>query len=75
MDGFSWPASDFEYEFQFANMNRALAHSVESLFLIQAEYLSYISLSLVRKITSLDGDVSKFVPKRLKGALSEKFKK
>jgi len=53
--------SDFEYEFQLANMNRALSPEVESIFLTPAERFSYISSSLVREISSLDGDVSKFV--------------
>ncbi len=53
--------SDFEYEFQLANMNRALAPDIESIFLTPAERFSYISSSLVREISSLDGDVSNFV--------------
>lgn len=66
--------SDFEYEFQLANMNRALAPSMESLFLTPAEHLSYISSSLVREIASLGGDVSKFVPGVVEQALKEKYK-
>jgi len=66
--------SDFEYEFQLANMNRALAPSMESLFLTPAEHLSYISSSLVREIASLGGDVSKFVPSVVISALHDKFK-
>ena len=66
--------SDFEYEFQLANMNRALAPSMESIFLTPAEHLSYISSSLVREISSLKGDVSKFVPKQVEDALNQKFK-
>ena len=65
--------SDFEYEFQLANMNRVLAPSMESLFLTPAEHLSYISASLVREIASLGGDVSKFVPKSVEDALQAKF--
>lgn len=65
--------SDFEYEFQLANMNRALDPSMESLFLTPAEHLSYISSSLVREIASFNGDVSKFVPKKVEAALREKF--
>ena len=42
--------SDFEYEFQLANMNRALSPDVESIFLTPAEKFSYISSSLVREI-------------------------
>ncbi len=65
--------SDFEYEFQLANMNRALSPQMESLFLTPAEHLSYISSSLVREIASLGGDVSKFVPPLIQQALKEKF--
>jgi pantetheine-phosphate adenylyltransferase len=67
--------SDFEYEFQLANMNRQLAPEVESVFLTPADHLSYISSSLVKEIASLDGDVSKFVPPLVNQALLERFKK
>ena len=65
--------SDFEYEFQLANMNRALSPHMESLFLTPAEHLSYISSTLVREIASFGGDVSKFVPPFVQKALREKF--
>lgn len=65
--------SDFEYEFQLANMNRALSPQMESLFLTPAEHLSYISSSLVREIASLNGDVSKFVHPIIADALEKKF--
>ncbi len=67
--------SDFEYEFQLANMNRALRPDMESLFLTPSEHLSFISSSLVREIASLGGDVSKFVPPVVVEALQDKFKK
>lgn len=54
--------SDFEYEFQLANMNRAIKHDFETVFLTPADNLTYISSTLVREIASLHGDVSKFVP-------------
>lgn len=66
--------SDFEYEFQLANMNRALAPNMESLFLTPAEHLSYISSSIVREIATLQGDVSKFVPPSVAQALAQKVK-
>jgi pantetheine-phosphate adenylyltransferase len=65
--------SDFEYEFQLANMNRALAPTMESLFLTPAEHLSYISSSIVREIAFLGGDVSQFVAKPVEAALHKKF--
>ena len=67
--------SDFEYEFQLANMNRALAPEMESLFLTPSEHLSYISSSLVREIASLGGDGSKFVHPRVQDALNQRYKK
>ena len=65
--------SDFEYEFQLANMNRALMPEMESLFLTPAEHLSYISSSLVREIASLGGDVSKFVHPLIAEDLKTRF--
>jgi len=61
--------SDFEYEFQLANMNRVLAPEIETLFLTPAEHLSYISSSLVREIALLGGDVHQFVPANVDAAL------
>ncbi len=65
--------SDFEYEFQLANMNRALYPEFESIFLTPSEHLSYISSSLVREIASLNGDISPFVPANVGEALATKF--
>ncbi len=65
--------SDFEYEFQLANMNRAMFPEFESVFLTPSEHLSYISSSLVREIASLDGDISPFVPANVSAALEKKF--
>jgi len=65
--------SDFEYEFQLANMNRALDPYMESLFLTPAEHLSFISSSIVREIASLQGDVSQFVQPSVAEALRKKF--
>ena len=65
--------SDFEYEFQMANMNRVLAPKVESLFLTPAEQYSYISSSLVREVASLGGDVTRFVSPCVQEALQKKF--
>lgn len=65
--------SDFEYEFQLANMNRAIKPDVESLFLTPADHLSYISSSLVKEIGSLGGNVTKFVHPLVAEALNGKF--
>lgn len=66
--------SDFEYEFQLANMNRALSPDVESIFLTPSEKLSYISSSLVKEIGSLGGDINAFVPPCVTEALAKKLK-
>ena len=65
--------ADFEYEFQLANMNRAMYPAFESIFLTPSEHLSYISSSLVREIAALGGDISPFVPEHVNKALQERF--
>jgi pantetheine-phosphate adenylyltransferase len=65
--------SDFDYEFQLANMNRRLAPEIESVFLTPSEHLSFISASLVREIAKLGGDVSEFVHPLVARALSQKL--
>lgn len=54
-------ASDFEYEFQMAGMNRNLYPEVETIFLTPSEQYMFISATMVREIAILGGDVSKFV--------------
>lgn len=66
--------SDFEFEFQLANMNRHLDPDLESIFLTPSEKYSYISSSLVREVASLGGDISAFVDERVEQALFDKFK-
>lgn len=65
--------SDFEYEFQLANMNRVLAPDLESLFLTPSEQYSFISSTFVREIAHLNGDVSKMVHPIVEAALKERF--
>ncbi len=65
--------SDFEYEFQLANMNRHLAPELESLFLTPSEQYSFISSTLVREVASLGGDVSEFVPSAVQQELRTCF--
>ncbi len=65
--------SDFEYEFQLANMNRVLAPDLESLFLTPSEQYSFISSTFVREIAYLKGDVSKMVHPIVQQALFERF--
>jgi len=65
--------ADFEYEFQLANMNRAMYPDFESIFLTPSEHLSYISSSLVREIAALNGDISPFVPEPVNTAVRERY--
>ena len=64
--------SDFEYEFQLANMNRHLTDEVETAFLTPTETYTYISASLVREICSMGGDISEFVSPKVNAALMER---
>jgi len=64
--------SDFEYEFQLANMNRHLTEEVETAFLTPTEKYTFISSSLVREIAELGGDVSEFVSPKVARALAER---
>jgi pantetheine-phosphate adenylyltransferase len=61
--------SDFEYEFQLANMNRRLSPDLESVFLTPAEENSFISSTLVKEVALHQGDVSQFVHPVVKAAL------
>lgn len=63
--------SDFEYEFQLANMNRALTEDVETVFLTPTDKYTYISSTLVREVATLGGDVSGFVSPKVKDALMQ----
>jgi pantetheine-phosphate adenylyltransferase len=67
-------ASDFEYEFQLAGMNRNLFPEVETIFLTPAEQYLFISASLVREIAVLGGDVSKFVSPLIQQHLQRKIR-
>ena len=66
--------ADFEYEFQLANMNRAMSPDIESVFLTPKEEYSYISSSLVKEIATMGGDVTRFVDSVTLEALNQKIK-
>ena len=65
--------SDFEYEFQLANMNRHLTEEVETAFLTPTEKYTFISSSLVREVAQLGGDVSSFVSPAVRDALLKRY--
>lgn len=67
-------ASDFEYEFQLANMNRKLDTEFESVFMMTGQDSFYISSQLVRDVASLGGDVEGLVPPNVFRKLHERFR-
>lgn len=68
-------ASDFEYEFQLAGMNRKLYPRLETVFLTPAEEYMFVSSSLVREIAKLDGNVNQFVSPAVEEAIKIKLEK
>ena len=67
--------ADFEYEFQFAHMNRRLAPGVDTVFFMTDERHHYVSSSLVKEVASLGGDISGLVPSAVERALAAAFSK
>jgi pantetheine-phosphate adenylyltransferase len=67
--------SDFEYEFQMALMNRRLAPTVETVFMVPAEPYSYLSSSLVKEVSRLGGPVSGLVPPIVERYLHERIQR
>jgi pantetheine-phosphate adenylyltransferase len=65
--------SDFEYEFQMALMNRQLHPSLETVFLVPAVDLTYLSSSLVREVARFGGDVSALVHPAVAAALARRY--
>lgn len=65
--------SDFEFEFQLALMNRKLSPSLETVFLMPREELTYISSRIVKEIARLGGDIELFVPASVAKALRQRL--
>ena len=65
--------SDFEYEFQIAQMNSCIGQQVETLFMMTSLQYGYLSSSIVKEVGSLNGDIDKFVPPQVKKALRKKY--
>jgi len=66
--------SDFEYEFQMALMNRRLAPTIETVFMMPAEEYSYVSSRLVKEVATLGGNISGLVPKEVEKRLYERVR-
>ena len=67
--------ADFEYEFQFAHMNRRLAPEVDTVFFMTDEHNHYVSSSLVKEVAGFGGDVTGLVPENVERALRERLEK
>jgi pantetheine-phosphate adenylyltransferase len=65
--------SDFEHEFQLAGMNRGMYPDVETVFLTPGEQYMFVSATIVREISTMGGDVRKFVPPLVARRLKEKI--
>ena len=66
-------ASDFEYEFQLAGMNRQLDKRIETVFLMSDPDKQVISSKFVKEIAKLKGKIDNFVTKSTKKSLKEKY--
>jgi len=66
--------SDFEFEFQLAQMNRSITREVETLFMMTSVPYSYLSSSIVKEVSNLNGPIDKLVPPLVKSALDHKFR-
>ena len=67
--------SDFEYEFQIAQMNHTVNKEVETLFMMTSVPYGYLSSSIVKEVASLHGPIDTFVPPPIREALEAKFVK
>ncbi|MBR1844615.1 MAG: pantetheine-phosphate adenylyltransferase [Lachnospiraceae bacterium] len=67
--------TDFEYELQLAQTNRALYDKVDTVFLLTNLNYAYLSSSAVKQVIKYGGDVSKFVPQYVEAKLKEKYSK
>jgi len=64
--------SDFEYEFQLANMNRKLLPDLESVFVMTGEDYFFVTAQLVREVATFGGDVTGLVPPNVAAGLARK---
>jgi pantetheine-phosphate adenylyltransferase len=67
--------SDFEFEFQLANMGRHLQADIETVFMVPTEKFTFISSTLVREIASLGGDITSFVHPSVEAALKRRYER
>lgn len=65
--------ADFEYEFQMALMNRKLAKTIETMYLMPSEIYVYLSSSIIKEVAGLGGEVKQLVPRGVERALKRRF--
>ncbi len=68
-------ASDFEYEFMMASMNKRLNPEVETLFMMTSQDLYFVSSTMVKELFLYGGDISPYVPRQVVARLKEKITK
>jgi pantetheine-phosphate adenylyltransferase len=67
--------SDFEYEFEMAQLNRLLAAEIESIYIIASPNYSFLSSTGVREMATFGADVSDLVPPAVATALARRLAK
>ena len=65
--------SDFEYEFEMAQLNRKLDDSIESMYVIASPHYSFLSSTGVKEMASFGGDVGDLVPAAVAAAMSDRL--
>lgn len=67
--------SDFEYEFQMAQMNRKLDSKIETIFIITSPIFAYLSSSMVKEVAQYNGCIEGLVPKEVSVEFNKVFQK
>jgi pantetheine-phosphate adenylyltransferase len=65
--------SDFEYEFQMAQINQTMDEEVETFFIMASAEFTFISSSAVREVASYGGSIKGLVPKEIEDQLVDMF--
>ena len=66
-------ASDFEYEFMMASMNKRINPEVETLFMMTAQDLYFVSSTMIKELFHYGGDISEYVPPEVFEGLKQKI--
>ena len=66
-------ASDFEYEFMMASMNKRINPDVETLFMMTSQNLYFVSSTMIKELFHYGGDISDYVPAEVVAHLKEKI--